>query len=230
MYSLSFVGEAFVLSLSIFMQPSSLELLFFLSLFILSSSLKWHFFLLYLFCMIFVAKKLACIYSSLSSVILFNLFHLFLSPGDWYSSTCSGSANPSLLASFSRNQPASFIASFSFSNSMQLALLSENGIELHLCSCPFSCDMTVSLLTRQGQPTPLHRFILVHLSRSLFHCVSIVLFSFLSVASSSCAIPTNASRCRIWFYSVCVRYPGTSLPSTSRSAYRPSFALPLDRM
>lgn len=133
--------------------------------------------------MIFVAKKLDCIYSSLSSVILFNLFHLFLSPGDWYSSTCSGSANPSLLASFSRNQPASLIASFSFPNSMQLALLSENGIELHLCSCPFSCDMTVSLLTRQGQPTPLHRFILVHLSRSLFHCVSIVLFSFLSVAS-----------------------------------------------
>lgn len=163
------------------------------------------------------------IYSSLSSVVLFNLFHLFLSPGDWYSSTCSGSANSSLLASFSRNQPASLIASFSFPNSMQLALLSENGIELHLCSCPFSCDMTVSLLTRQGQPTPLHRFILVHLSRSLFHCVPIVLFSFRSVASSSSAIPTNVSRCRIWFYSVCVRYPGTSLPSTSRSAYRPSY-------
>lgn len=157
MYSLSFAGGAFVLSLSIFTQPSSL-LFFFVSLYTVFV-VKWHFFLLYLSCMIFVAKDLdyiyIYIYSSLSSVILFNLFHLFLSPGDWYSSTCSGSANPSLLASFSRNQPASLIASFSFSNSMQLALLSENGIELHLCSCPFSYDTTVSLLTRQGQPTPL---------------------------------------------------------------------------
>lgn len=233
----------FPLCLSCIVSVSSVKLSFFLYL-SLCNLRRWNFFS---FCL-----SLYCLrrWSDISSFFISFVWSLslkswtvytLLSPRSSYS-ICfisfshlaigirPGSANPSLLASFSRNQPASLIASFSFPNSMQLALLSENGIELHLCSCPFSCDMTVSLLTRQGQPTPLHRFILVHLSRSLFHCVSIVLFSFLSVASSSCAIPTNASRCRIWFYSVCVRYPGTSLPSTSRSAYRPSFALPLDRM
>lgn len=161
-------------------------------------------------------------------VILFHLSRFFLPPSDWSS---SGSTNPSLPAPSSHDLPVSRANRVLYSHERDAARFVTQRQNRITPIRPSLSSQRGLLSTRQDQPIPLRSCC----SSARYPAPSCTVFHPYFPRSSRWPVRAASpflqrDSVSIWFRRVCVRYrPGTSLPSMSGSAYRPSFVLPLGR-